>query len=104
MYLFVGVFTGIVLVLIVRRMLKVLSHGENSARVECGRTPLSVLAFVVKLSIGVGYGMIRVNRQCPFERQRVAIPPGEVPATSSQDLRGFCRLEAIGPAHAGAMR
>ena len=51
MYLFVGMFTGIVLVLIVSNKLKVLSHGEKSARVECGRIPLAVLAFVVNSAL-----------------------------------------------------
>ena len=41
MYLFIGVFAGIVLVLIVGLKLNVFSHGEERARIEFGRTDLA---------------------------------------------------------------
>ena len=68
MHLLIVVFTGIILVFIVRRELKVFYQRENRARIEFGRTPFAVLALIVKLSAGVGYGVVRVYRQRSLER------------------------------------
>ena len=80
-YLFIWVFAGVVLVLIVRVELKVFSHREEAAPVECRRTPLPVPAVVVKFSVEIRDEMVSVDCQRPFERRHVAIAPGEMPAT-----------------------
>ena len=50
MYLVIGVFARIVLVLIVSLKLNVFSKGEERARIDFGRTHLLILAFVVNFS------------------------------------------------------
>ena len=79
-HLLIGFLACVVLVLIVRIDLDMLAHRQEAARVKRGRAPFAVLAFVETLNTGVRFRMVRANLDGPFERQPVAIAPGEVAA------------------------
>jgi len=76
-HLLIGFLACVVLVLIVRIDLDVLAYREETAYIQCGSAPFAVLAFVEPLSTGVRLRMIRANLDSPFDRQPVAIAPGE---------------------------
>jgi len=76
-YLLVGTFAGIVLVLVVRIELEVFAYGEQTARIECGAAPFGIFALIECFGADVRGRMLGTNRESPFEGQAVAITPHE---------------------------
>src|SRR5271166_4692099 len=71
----VGRLAGIVLVFVVGVELKCASQRKIKARVNCGRAPLGVTAFVKELRAQVGDEVHRAKGEGPFYLESIAITP-----------------------------
>ena len=67
-YLLIGLFAGVILMLVVRVDLGVGAQRKPGTGVQCCTAPLPVLAVVVELCASIGYWTKRVTGQCPLNR------------------------------------
>ena len=74
----IGTVTGIVLVFIVRVELRVFTQAEKATRIQRRCAPFIESALVEELCAKVRSRVIRTDRDTPFDRHPVAIPPSEI--------------------------